>query len=162
MYMNSIGLAKSPVSAAWTRGFSLLEVLVAVLILSVGLLGIAGLQVTGLRYASAANMQYVASLQVLDMAERMRANMAGVSAGAYNSISGTGSDPGCISSSCTASQMAATDAYQWNTANARVLPSGTGTVTRNGSLFTINISWNESSGLGTAPQARSISVTFQP
>lgn len=160
--MKNAGLARLPRSAVLARGFSLLEVLVAVLILSIGLLGIAGLQITGLRYAAAANIQYVASLQVLDMAERMRANMAGVTAGAYNSISGIGSDPGCISSSCSPSQMAATDAYQWNSTNARVLPSGTGTVTSNGNLFTINISWNEPAGLGTAPQARSISVTFQP
>lgn len=144
------------------QGFSLLEVLVAVAVLAVGLLGLAALQISGLRYISASNMRYQAMLQAIDMADRMRANMAGVNAGSYSNISGTGSDPGCISTSCTPSGMAATDAYQWNTTNAQALPNGTGTVTQNGTLYVITVSWTEPSGFGTAAQTQNFSMSFTP
>lgn len=146
------------------RGFSLLEVLVALVVLSLGLLGIAGLQLTSVRYGYSANLLYQAALQANDMADRMRANMVGVNAGAYNNISGVGADPGCISVSCSPAQMAATDAYQWNTLNATQLPSGAGTVTGAGanSVFTITLTWNEPGPGNMGIIARTFSTSFQP
>ncbi len=140
----------------------MLEVLVAVVVLAIGLLGLAALQITGLRYLATANQSYLASLQVYDMADRMRANPIGVLNGDYNAISGIGSDPGCVSTSCTPALMAGTDAYQWNTANAALLPGGAGTVANNGNLFTITVTWNEPASFGHATQAASFSVSFQP
>lgn len=146
------------------RGFSLLEVLVALVVLSLGLLGIAGLQLTSVRYGYSANLLYQAALQANDMADRMRANMVGVAAGAYNNISGAGADPGCISVSCTPAQMAATDAYQWNTLNATQLPGGQGTVTGAGAntVFTITMTWNEPGPGDTGVIARTFTTSFQP
>ena len=143
-------------------GLSLIEVLVTLVLLAVGLLGIAGLQLTGVRFTHNANLRYQAMLQALDMADRMRANLAGVNAGNYDSISGTGSDPGCISTGCSTSQMAQTDAYQWNTTNARVLPSGTGTVTSNNGLYTITVRWNEMEGKATQASQQQFQLTVQP
>lgn len=84
------------------------------------------------------------------MIDRMRANYPGVSSGAYNTISGIPSKPSC--STCTSAETAQKDAYQWNTANARLLPSGQGTVTRNGAQFIITIRWDNhrsgATGLG--------------
>ncbi|NNM59072.1 MAG: type IV pilus modification protein PilV [Legionellales bacterium] len=144
------------------QGFSLLEVLVAVVVLAIGLLSLAALQISGIRYLSAANMDYQAMLQAVDMAERMRANPDGVAGGAYSNVSGTGSNPNCISSYCSASQMAQTDIYQWNTLNAQLLPSGAGTVTVNGNLYTITITWNVAVSFGAAPQLETFALSFSP
>ena len=151
-------------SLANLAGFSLLEVLITIAVLSISLLGIAGLQLAGMRYAHQANLRYLASLQANDMAERMSANRAGVSAGAYNNISGKGSNPGCGSSNCTPTQMAQLDAFEWNDENARLLPSGTGRVSGAGanSVFTITVSWTELGVAGTAPSSHSFVVNTQP
>jgi type IV pilus assembly protein PilV len=57
-----------------TRGFSLLEVLVALLVLSIGLLGLAGMQMVGLRSNNSASFRGQAVAIANDLAERMRAN----------------------------------------------------------------------------------------
>jgi len=64
-------------------GVSLLEVLIAVLVLSVGLLGIAGLQTANLRNTQSAHQRTVAVLLVANMAERIRANPVAAVAGAF-------------------------------------------------------------------------------
>jgi len=61
-------------SLAAQRAFSLVEVLVAVLVLSVGLLGLAALQVTGLRAADSARIRTEVSIAAYDLADRLRAN----------------------------------------------------------------------------------------
>lgn len=145
-------------------GFSLLEVLIALMILSIGLLGIAALQLNGLRTAHDASLRYLAVLSAYDIIDRMRANSVGVAAGAYNSISGVGSNPGCISTNCTPAQMAATDAYQWNTNNAQSLPSGAGTVTGagTGSVFVITVTWTEIQPGTQAPVQQSFVMRVTP
>jgi type IV pilus assembly protein PilV len=64
-------------------GVSLLEVLIAVLVLSVGLLGIAGLQTANLRNTQSAHQRTVAVLLVANMAERIRANPVAAAAGVF-------------------------------------------------------------------------------
>lgn len=130
-------------------GVSLIEVLVAIVILSIGLLGIAGLQLTSFRFIHNANLTYQAALQANDMADRIRANAVGRDNGNYNNITGIGADPGCIASSCSPGQLAATDAFEWNTANSRLLPSGSGTVTGLAGQFTITVLWTEISPIGS-------------
>ena len=61
-------------SMAAARGFSLLEVLVAVLVLALGILGAASLQLSPLRYHSGSLHATHASLLAQDMLERLRAN----------------------------------------------------------------------------------------
>jgi len=61
-------------STADQRGFSLVEVLVAVLVLSVGLLGLAALQVMSLRASDSARMRTAVSIAAYDLADRLRAN----------------------------------------------------------------------------------------
>jgi len=146
----------------YQRGMSILEVLVTLVLLAVGLLGIAGLQLTGIRFTHNANLRYQAMLQTMDMADRMRANLVGVNAGSYNNVSGTGTNPGCVSTGCTPTQMAQTDIFEWNTTNARVLPNGSGTVTRNGNMFTINVTWQEMEGSRTAASTQQFQLDFEP
>ncbi len=58
------------------RGFTLIEVLVALLVLSVGLLGLAGLQLHALQYAHSSYQRTLVNVQALDMAERMWTHLA--------------------------------------------------------------------------------------
>jgi len=136
------------------KGFSMLEVLITIVVISFGLLGLAGLQAVGLKNNQTAYLRSLATQQAYDMADRMRANKLGVTAGSYNSIAaGAGSDPGCITSNCSASQMAAYDRFSWNIANAALLPGGAGSVYRanadcttldaTSNRFCIRVSWTE-------------------
>ncbi len=124
-------------------GFTLLEVLIALVIFSFGLLALAALMTKGLQFNTSALHRSYASAQAYDMADRMRANRLGITAGNYDSITGAGTDPGCISSGCTPAQMALYDAWEWNSTNASVLPSGSGTVTKSGSIYSITLTWDD-------------------
>ncbi len=126
------------------RGFTLLEVLIAMVVLSVGLLGLAGLQATSLKNNHDAYLRTIATLQAYDMADRMRANIQGVNLGLYNDISGTSTAPDC-NTDCDANAIAALDSSRWNRANEELLPVGTGTVTGAGanSIFTVTVEWTE-------------------
>ncbi|HIP53594.1 MAG TPA: type IV pilus modification protein PilV [Chromatiales bacterium] len=112
-------------------GFSLIEVLVSVFILAIGLLGLAGLQSTGLKANGSAYMLTQATALANDMVDRMRANMPGVAAGRYDNITASPGGSSCYttSSGCTTAAAAANaDALEWYTALAARLPSGTGSV----------------------------------
>jgi len=130
----------------YQRGSSLLEILVAVFILAIGLLGLAALQANSLKNINNSQFRTLATTYAYDMAERMRSNQDGVLAGGYDAISASVSDPGC--SSCTAAQLAQLDGYQWNqqisqAVNIGGLPTGSGTVTKSGNVFNITVVWQE-------------------
>jgi type IV pilus assembly protein PilV len=129
-------------------GFTLLEILIAVVVLSIGLLGIAGLQALGQQSNHSAYLRSQATALAYDMIDRMRANSAGVASGNYNAIDTTANtytDPGCASSSCSASQMAQYDMYDWQQELATQLPTGNGTVTGagTGSVFSVTVMWDD-------------------
>lgn len=118
-------------------GFSLLEILVSIVVISLGLLGLASLQATSLNNNQSAYLRTLASQQAYDMADRMRANLAGVTQGQYNNLNGALATiwstkpnlvPACLNANCTASALATEDYRQWRAANDRLLPSGSGTV----------------------------------
>lgn len=111
-----------------SRGFTLVEVLVAVLVLAIGLLGLAGLQVTGLRNNQSAYYRSQATQLAYDMADRMRANPAGTKNGAYNNPAAAQTAACLTIAGCPAAQMAGNDAFEWNAILANQLPSGTGVV----------------------------------
>ena len=121
-------------------GSSLIEILVTTLILSIGLLGLAALQANSLRFNQDAYFRSVATSQTDIMVDRMHANLAGVSNGLYDNISGIGSNPGC--STCTSAEVAQRDAFEWNSQNNTLLPSGQGTVTVAGDVHTITLRWD--------------------
>lgn len=127
-------------------GFTMIEVLVAIVVLSFGLLGLAGLQADGLRNNTSAYARSQASLMAYDMLDRMRANLQGVRNGNYdNLLATTPTDPTCISTGCSISAMAQNDAWEWSQKLAEVLPSGQGKVNGNGegSIFTITVMWDD-------------------
>ena len=116
------------------RGFSLVEVLVALLILSIGLLGLAGLQTLGLKFNTQSYQRTQAVLSAYDIIDRMRANPVGMNAGVYNAIdiaTPPSSPPvDCGVSFCTNANMAAYDVSQWKTTLTSVLSQGRGAVCR--------------------------------
>jgi type IV pilus assembly protein PilV len=64
-------LKSQPKQRRHTQGFSLLEVLVAIVVLSVGLLGIAGLQIASLQSANATYQRSIANMQAQDLIDRL-------------------------------------------------------------------------------------------
>ena len=133
-------------------GYGLIESMISIFVVSIGFLGFAGLQVTGLAAANDSLFRSKAIYLSYQMADRVRANLPAVQAGSYNSLSGTGSSPGCISTSCTVSQLAQNDFYEWSTEVSAVLPSGQGQICLTsapaacdgaGGLYAITLSWTE-------------------
>lgn len=133
--------------------------MISVLILSIGLLGLAGLQLTALSNNTSAYKRSIATTLAYDMADRMRANKIATNNNAYNKAAGAGpSGAGtCIATTCTENALAAFDLDEWvcqlgaYNANAACtnlglqgdLPNGDATITRNGNIFSITIMWND-------------------
>ena len=145
------------------KGLSLIEVMITLAVFSFGLLALAALMASGLKYNTSALHRSYATSQAYDMADRMRANRLGLDAGYYNDLSESDTDPDCIESGCTPEQMAHYDTWQWNTDNARLLPEGAGTVSLKSSdsgIYTITVAWNDDRDPDTAPD--SFIVEFRP
>lgn len=114
-------------------GFTLIEVLIALVVLSIGLLGLAGLQSAGLRFNQSAAMRTQATQLAYDLADRMRANSVAVNAGDYLGAAGT--TVAChTTTGCSPAEMAADDLAAWNAAITRYLPSGEGLVCRDSDI----------------------------
>ena len=110
------------------QGFTLVEVLVASLILGIGLVGVAGLQALALKNNQSAFMRSQATAMAYDLADRMRSNIAGATGGFYNPATAS-VNTNCISTiGCTPAQIAANDLAEWITAVADYLPMGEGFV----------------------------------
>ncbi len=133
-------------------GFSLVELLVAILVLAIGLVGLAALQIAGVRSNQIAYYRSIATQFAYDMADRMRANPVGVADGAYNmGTPGTTTLTQCETASCSPDVLAQYDLMRWNNALAANLPGGTGIVCSINSTPTIGDSTNPTAGCaGTA------------
>jgi len=138
----SIGTAARPGAQG---GFTLLEILVAIVVLSIGLLGLAALQVVSLNNNQSAYYRSIATQQAYDMADRIRSNPAGFIAGEYDDLDETipVAAPACTTTACTAAEMAVSDHARWNTNNQRLLPEGEGTVVGDDGSFVITVTWTE-------------------
>lgn len=109
-------------------GASMIEVLVAALVLGIGLLGILSLQSRALQYNQQAYLSSQASLLAQDMAERMAANSGVMNSYLYEGSAGASS--GCLSGECTAGELAAWDLSEWEQHIKDNLPSGYGEITQ--------------------------------
>jgi type IV pilus assembly protein PilV len=131
------------------KGFTLLEVLIALLVLSIGLLGLAGLQTVGLRSNQMAIMRTLATQSACEMSDRMHANPAGVDAQAYVFGLNAGHPDtavNCTATQCNPEQMAAYDVDAWLT-RLEELPGGRGSISRGTSggivTHTVTVYWDE-------------------
>jgi type IV pilus assembly protein PilV len=115
-------------------GSTLLEVLIAILILSFGLLGLAGLTVASQRYVKMAQFQSIGVQLAAELGERMRGNISGFESGGYTKTRVYSTDavsvPPCASTPCSAADLAAIDLAQWTKALRQRLPGGDGFVQR--------------------------------
>lgn len=138
-----------------SRGFSLIEVLIALLVLSIGLLGLAALQTTSLQFNTGSLLRTQATFLAYDILDRMRANPTGLSAGNYDVTTATAAatakaDTTSCSSGCTTANLAKRDLGEWYRRMEIVLPGST-SPTNNYALIsrtatnvvTITINWLE-------------------
>ena len=122
-------------------GFTLLEVLIALIIVSIGLLGVAAMQASTLKNAGSSKYRSAAISLTSDMADRLRANLEGVMEGnmavntGYNRPRTTLADAvyntpnaACRSTGCLPADMALDDLATWQERLATSLPRGTGVV----------------------------------
>lgn len=116
------------------HGFTLLEVLVALLVMSIGLLGIGKLMMLSARANDSAYMRSQATALGYTILDAMRANRQAAIVQGYDTAMGVfpGASPGCgttVATGCTSGQQAQNDLWQWGTALGVQLPLGQGSVT---------------------------------
>ena len=109
-------------------GFSLLELLVTLVVLSIGLLGLGLMQTTGLGLTKTAYARTQAMMLASDMADRIRANEASA-ANYVGTSSTTKATPGCIAGTlCSGPLLAASDMSDWSNRLIVELPNGSGQI----------------------------------
>ncbi|MCQ4318308.1 type IV pilus modification protein PilV [Stutzerimonas zhaodongensis] len=130
--------------ASIQRGATLIEVLVAMLILSVGLLGLAGMQMTALQSNQSAYYRSQATVLAYDVIDRMRANRADALNGVYDIAL---KNETCNPQLAPSGTLAQRDVAEWlNSLSCLLSPDARGSVVRNGRLFTVSIEWNDNRG----------------
>lgn len=156
--MNKIKIFKRKLHA----GFTLMEILVALLVLSIGLLGMAGMQVFSLSSNYDAYLRTQATFFAYELVDKLKANRAEALAGGYDttvsSIAGSVTDCQTATANCSPNELAVFEVAQWKCAlgsyqgnsvcNAAldmtpILPNGDGSVIRNGTQLTVNVQWLE-------------------
>lgn len=162
------------------QGYYLLELLVSLVIISFGLLGIAGVLLTAHRASSSSYMRQQAEQSVYNIIDRIRANRTAAINGNYNAsnlvTSGQPTLPSspsktCLGSgstySCSSSEMAAYDLWYWLNYDVGSLPNGSASITTsaNGTntLLNIVVQWNDSpaqSLIGAGGQVSSSSASI--
>lgn len=126
-------------------GFTLLEVLVAMLVLAIGLLGLAGLMASSMRNNLSASHRTQATWMAYDIVDRMRSNRAGAVTGGYATAMGTAAT---CSAAVPTGTVPAQDIAAWKNQLACVLPAGNGSIAVDTGTraATIVIQWNDSRG----------------
>ncbi len=131
-------MSQSRINRQGLRAFSLIEVLIALLVLSTGLLALANLQIKSIQTSHQAYLFTQATLQAHDMAERMKSNAAYN----YKNISNISSKPDCHLKICFPAEVAQYDTYEWRQNIGSLLPEGAGIITENSANnFSIKVSW---------------------
>jgi type IV pilus assembly protein PilV len=126
-------------SLSRSGGFSLIEVLVSILVLSFGMLGVASLLASSLSGSHTASMRTQAIVLADDLADRMRANRATAVAPGPNNYEGIApAENRCRAvhyahrhvapAACTPQELAADDLFDWQAQVAALLPQGTAVV----------------------------------
>ena len=152
----------------------MIEVLITILIMSVGLLGVAAMQAAALEGRQRFILRSKAVASVADISDRIRANIGGL-ASYTRALSGdpVASPPDCVANQCTALQMATYDMSQWFLAldtayPASGLPGAQAAIVQPGAgvspgLLTITVQWTDrlQRGEGTAlPEQYTTQVQF--
>jgi type IV pilus assembly protein PilV len=136
------------------KGSSLVEVMVALFVLAIGLLGVLAMQSKSMQYNQSAHVYSQAVYLANDMAERIRSNI-------NNTISYIGSIPAaapttnCSAIACNAADLAAWDKYVWNENVKKALPSGKGEIVSSTGVtpahLKVTVSFDDSRSEGKLP-----------
>jgi type IV pilus assembly protein PilV len=118
-------------------GFSLIEVLIALLVTAVGVLGTVSTHLNTVKFNQTSNIRSHATMLAYEISDRMRANRNAALSGNYDIGLSADAPTG------TASSIAQTDLQNWFTALTSRLSLGDGAITRNGNVFTITVQWDE-------------------
>ncbi|MGH8257952.1 MAG: type IV pilus modification protein PilV [Steroidobacteraceae bacterium] len=169
------------------HGFSMIEVLIAVLVFSLGMLGIAGLLIFALQSNHVAYLRTQATFLAHNMADRMGANPAGVwganGASYYNinAIDGPGTPVPSCAAGCGPQDLAARDIAAWSQQLRTFLPGAAATIDCNaggigytptaaqvfnrppyGGTCNMTITWNEARAATSVIETNTFAWTFQP
>lgn len=141
-----------------SRGFTLLEAMIAMLVLSIGLLGLAGLQASSARFGHDAYVRSLTTMIAGDIIDkiRMKTGKQNDQAGRLSAIAAFATtDP---ASTCNPSLgTVANDLACWQNSISNQLPGGSGTITDNADgSFTVTVSWYDRD----AETTRSTNWTF--
>lgn len=137
------GRRRAPRSAAAVRGVGLIEVLVAVLVLAIGLLGVAAMQATALRNSQSSLERSQGVMHVYTILDAMRANPQAARAGGYNM--------GMTCAPPAAGTLITSDQNVWITTLQQNLgPTACGQVACAGAVCTISVRWDDSRGTAGA------------
>jgi type IV pilus assembly protein PilV len=154
-------IAMRPTRIYPQSGFSLIEAMVALVVVSVGMIGIAALYGQGLGASRTALYRTQAVNLAADMADRIRGNRQG-GASYGGAAANNNCDPGG-GVKCTPAQMAAHDLFVWTNQVTQQLPGGVGVVQYAGTVpptYTIQVNWQET-GLGAVNYQLAIRVSNQ-
>ena len=137
------------------QGLTLIESMIALLVISIGLLGIAALQITAMNQNTSALNHSQAVWIAYNMSDRIRANMPEFNN--YDGIDTSGTYTGDCSAVCTPNGMLNADAAEWSQLVAN-LPNGRGMITNNADGLLITVMWDDDgtgatgTGCGGDPQ----------
>lgn len=135
------------------QGFTLIEVMVAVLVLAIGLLGAAMLQVITLKNNQAAEYRTEATAAAYDIIDRMRVNRIIALTGGYTVGLGAPATAGATPES--------QDIFNWKTALAANLPVGDGSITMvnaGAGVVQVSVQWNDERAGGAAIEIFAVEV----
>ncbi len=139
-------------------GIALIEVLVAVLVLAVGLLGMAAMQVQSSQMTNGAAQRTQAILLTADMMDRVRANRA--NAADYDGISVDPAVTTCATdyAPLASATVSANDITEWSNLVVCLLPEGTGTVTVDNTTgeVVVVVDWSKADADGVAVTLRTV------
>ena len=122
-------------------GVSLVESMIALLVISIGLLGIASLQITAMKQNANALNHSQAVWMAYDMADRVRSNISQFANYADIDTS-KGYSQDCQGASCNNTQMITADAADWADL-VQNLPAGRGIITGDATELAVTVLWDE-------------------
>ncbi|GAB4193365.1 MAG: hypothetical protein Tsb002_23830 [Wenzhouxiangellaceae bacterium] len=126
-------------SRSKTAGYTLVEVMVAVLVLSIGLAALGLLQVSTVQNTYNSNNRAMAVMAAEAMADRVRANITGYEFGAYANLTAPGAAVACTPGApCDPIAIAQAEYANWNQELAVNLPQGAGVLCMDGDDGDIN------------------------
>ncbi|MCP4878538.1 MAG: type IV pilus modification protein PilV [Gammaproteobacteria bacterium] len=123
------------------RGVTLVEAMIALLVISIGLLGIASLQITAMNQNTSSLNHSQAVWAAYNMSDRIRANIS-----EFANYDGIRTDGGhsqdCMAGNCSADQMRLADATDWTTMVGN-LPGGLGIISSNPDGLQVTVMWDD-------------------